>query len=598
MGLKTPEEFVQSLADLHLQIYLFGEKVDDYVNHPVIRPSINCIAMTYELARQPEYEDLMLATSHLTGKKVNRFAHIHQSTDDLAKKVKMQRLLGQKTGSCFQRCVGHGRDQRPLLGHLRDRSGQGHRLPRALQEVRTAPAGRGPRGGRGHDRPQGRPQRSRRISSPTPTCTCTSSRSATTASSCAAPRLTRPAPATRTRSSSCRRWPCARATRTSRSASPARPTPRACTYIYGRQSCDTRKLEDNDLDVGNAQFGGQEALMVFDDVFVPWDRVFMCGEIEFSGALVERFAGFHRQSYGGCKVGVGDVLIGAAALAADMNGVPKASHIKDKLIEMTHLNETLFSCGLACSYEGVKMPAGNYQIDMLLANVCKQNVTRFPYEIARLAEDIAGGLMVTMPSAQDLADEKIGPIVEKFLVGQCDTPDDRPHARAAPHREHDARRGRRRLPDRVDARRRLAAGAAHHDRAPVATWTTRRSWPRRWPASASRGTRRRPRGQPPSPDAPRDDGRGPGAARGRHRPVLRRLQSAYRPGRGRGRGPAERRRTPAGHPLSLGVPARVRLAASTDRRRHDAAVVAGAHVEGVPTEPGEIASAVRAKLKE
>ncbi|RPI28815.1 MAG: 4-hydroxybutyryl-CoA dehydratase, partial [Actinomycetota bacterium] len=93
MPLKTPEEFVQSLADLDLQIYLFGDKVDDWVNHPVIRPSINCIAMTYELARQPEYEDLMLATSHLTGEKVNRFTHIHQSTEDLVKKVKMQRLL-------------------------------------------------------------------------------------------------------------------------------------------------------------------------------------------------------------------------------------------------------------------------------------------------------------------------------------------------------------------------------------------------------------------------------------------------------------------------------------------------------------------------
>jgi hypothetical protein len=89
---------------------------------------------------------------------------------------------------------------------------------------------------------------------------------------------------------------------------------------------------------------------------------------------------------------------------------------------MTHLNETLFSCGIACSAEGVKMPAGNYQIDMLLANVCKQNVTRFPYEIARLAEDIAGGLMVTMPSAQDLFAEKTGPWVDKLLVGQCDTP--------------------------------------------------------------------------------------------------------------------------------------------------------------------------------
>jgi 4-hydroxybutyryl-CoA dehydratase/vinylacetyl-CoA-Delta-isomerase len=148
----------------------------------------------------------------------------------------------------------------------------------------------------------------------------------------------------------------------------------------------------------------------------------MAGEVEFSGALVERFAGFHRQSYGGCKVGVGDVLIGAAALAADMNGVPKVSHIKDKLIEMTHLNETLYSCGIACSAEGTKLPSGNYQIDMLLANVCKQNVTRFPYEIARLAEDIAGGLMVTMPSAQDLFSEKTGPWVEKLLAAQCDVP--------------------------------------------------------------------------------------------------------------------------------------------------------------------------------
>ena len=238
-------------------------------------------------------------------------------------------------------------------------------------------------------------------------------------------------------------------------------------YIYGRQSCDTRKFEESDLDVGNMRYGGQEALMVFDDVFVPWDRVYMCGELEFSGALVERFAGFHRQSYGGCKVGVGDVLIGAAALAAEYNGAAKASHIKDKLIEMTHLNETLFSCGLACSYEGVKMPAGNYQIDMLLANVCKQNVTRFPYEIARLAEDIAGGLMVTMPSAQDLASEKIGPIVEKFFVGQCDTPtiDRMRIMRLIENLTLGA--GGRRLPHRVHARRGLAAGAAHHDRPAV-----------------------------------------------------------------------------------------------------------------------------------
>ena len=196
--------------------------------------------------------------------------------------------------------------------------------------------------------------------------------------------------------------------------------------IVGRQSCDTRKLENTEMDVGNAEFGGVEALTVFDDVFVPNDRIFLNGETEFAGMLVERFAGYHRQSYGGCKVGVGDVLIGAAAVAADYNGAAKASHIRDKLIEMTHLNETLYCCGIACSSEGHPTASGNYMIDLLLANVCKQNVTRFPYEIVRLAEDIAGGLMVTMPSQVDFHSdmvvgrngETIGEICNKFFVGR------------------------------------------------------------------------------------------------------------------------------------------------------------------------------------
>ena len=204
--------------------------------------------------------------------------------------------------------------------------------------------------------------------------------------------------------------------------------------IYGRQSCDTRKLEDGaDIDLGNRKFGGQEALVVFDDVFIPNEYIFMEGEYDFAGMLVERFAGFHRQSYGGCKVGVGDVVIGAAALAAEYNGVEKASAVKDKLIEMTHLNETLYSCGMACSCEGKPTKCGSYMIDLLLANVCKQNVTRFPYEIVRLAEDVAGGLMVTMPSQKDFDaetvvgknGETIGDFCNKFFVGNgsCSTED-------------------------------------------------------------------------------------------------------------------------------------------------------------------------------
>ena len=189
------------------------------------------------------------------------------------------------------------------------------------------------------------------------------------------------------------------------------------THVLGRQASDTRKLEGGSLDVGNAQFGSHEALVVFDNVLVPRERIFMDGEWQFSGPLVERFAGYHRQSYGGCKAGVGDVLIGAVALAAEYAGVASASHIRHKIAEMIRLNETLYACGLACSVAGHAMKSGTYLVDLLLANVCKLNVTQFPYEIARLAEDIAGGLLVTLPSEKDFSHPRIGPLLDKYLRG-------------------------------------------------------------------------------------------------------------------------------------------------------------------------------------
>ncbi len=421
MPMKTPEQYEESLRRLNLKVYLLGERVEDTVNHPIIRPSMNSVKMTYALAQDPEHEDLMTATSHLTGHKINRFCHIHRSTDDLIRKVKMQRLMGQKTGACFQRCVGmdainavdsvtfemdrklgtqyHERFNKFLLmmqeedltvdGAMTDPKGDRSLSPgmQADPDLYTRVVERKKdgiivRGAKAHQ--TGAVNSHWILVMPTMTMT---KEDGDYALSFAAP-----------------------------------ADAEGIFYIYGRQSCDTRKLEGGQIDVGNREFGGHEALMVFDNLFVPWENVFMCGETEFSGALVERFAGYHRQSYGGCKVGVGDVLIGAAALAADYNGAAKASHIKDKLIEMMHLNETLYACGIACSAEGCRTASGNYLIDLLLANVCKQNVTRFPYEIARLAEDIAGGLMVTMPSEKDLRHPEIGKWVEKYLQGVASAP--------------------------------------------------------------------------------------------------------------------------------------------------------------------------------
>ena len=421
MALKTADEYLDSLRKMNFNAYLLGEKVNDLVEHPVIRPAINSVAKTYELARDERYADLMTVDSSLNGEKINRFTHLHQSTRDLVRKVQMLRLLGQKTASCFQRCVGmdainaidsvtfemdqklgttyHQRFRKFLRyvqendlvcdGAMTDPKGDRSLRPSRqadpdlyLHLVRESADGIVVRGAKVHQ--TGALNAHEIVVMPTMAMTEEDKDYAV-----------------------CFAVPADTA---------------GITYVYGRQSCDTRKLEGGGIDVGNARYGGQEALVIFEDVFVPRERVFMCREFAYAGVLVERFAGYHRQSYGGCKVGVGDVLIGAAAVLADYNGTAGASHIRDKLIEMIHLNETLYACGIACSCQGRPTASGTYLIDMLLANVCKLNVTRFPYEISRLAEDIAGGLMVTMPSEKDLRHPVIGPYVEKYLQGVAGVP--------------------------------------------------------------------------------------------------------------------------------------------------------------------------------
>lgn len=102
----TAEQYKESLRTLNFKVYMFGKQLESVTDNPIIQPSTNAVAKTYELAYCPEYEDIMTATSHITGNKINRFTHIHQSVEDLVKKSKMGRVLGRETGCCFQRCVG------------------------------------------------------------------------------------------------------------------------------------------------------------------------------------------------------------------------------------------------------------------------------------------------------------------------------------------------------------------------------------------------------------------------------------------------------------------------------------------------------------
>ncbi|MCK9362404.1 MAG: 4-hydroxyphenylacetate 3-hydroxylase family protein [Syntrophales bacterium] len=413
-------QYEESLRKLKLNVYMFGKKVENPVDDPIIRPSMNAVAATYESALKPECEDIMTATSHLTGNRINRFTHIHQSVEDLVKKSKMGRLLGSLTACCFQRCVGMDTlNALSITTYALDaRYGTAYnkRFLAYLEYVQEndlvcTGAMTDPKGDRALA-PSQQPDLDmflHVVEERKDGIVVSGAKTHQTGAVNSHEIIVMP---TLTMREEDRDY----------AVSFALPSDTAgITYIMGRQSCDTRKLEGMTFDRGNMHYGGHEALVVFDRVFVPWERVFMYKEYEFTTQLVENFAAYHRQSYA-CKVGVGDVLIGATQTIAEYNGVEKASHVKDKIVEMNHLNETLFCGCIACAAEGHKEPSGTYLVDVLLANVHKQNVTRFPYEIARLSQDIAGGLMVTCPSAQDLHSPVVGKWVDKYLKTKQDVP--------------------------------------------------------------------------------------------------------------------------------------------------------------------------------
>ncbi|MBC8480171.1 MAG: 4-hydroxybutyryl-CoA dehydratase [Candidatus Actinomarina sp.] len=408
--------YLKSISNRNLKIYLMGKLVDNPLEHPIIRPSIEAMAETYELAvQEPE---LASVVSPYTGEAINRFLHIAQSSEDLYLQNKMQRKLGQLTGTCFQRCVGMDAfnalhsvtyeidekyessyhlnflnfltemHQSNLVvgGAMTDVKGDRSKLPHEqkdqdlyLRIVDRNKDGVFVKGAKAHQ------------------TGCINSH-----------------------------WmvvmPTLRLTDNDKDYAIVGAIPvdaKGITYIYGRQSCDTRSMEPGEYDVGNKYFAGQEAMVIFDNVFIPNKYIFMDGEYDFASMLVERFTTYHRRSYV-CKAGVGDVLIGAAATIAEYNGVEEASHIKDKIVEMNKLNETIYATGIASSLQGNITKSGNFINDDLLANVCKQHVTKETFEIGRLAQDLAGGLVGSMPSGIDFNEGEMSDDLKKYLKGKED----------------------------------------------------------------------------------------------------------------------------------------------------------------------------------
>jgi 4-hydroxybutyryl-CoA dehydratase / vinylacetyl-CoA-Delta-isomerase len=422
MGLKTKDEYIESIRALKPVAYMFGERIESVVDNPRLRAGVEATGATYDMAQKPENRELFITNSPLINEPVSRFTLPPSSIEDLVARVKVNRKMANYVGTCHQRCTGldclstlsivtYDIDQKyktnynanyveflkymqknDLTGNagVTDVKGDRSLAPHEqvdkdmfLHVVEKREDGIVVRGAKAHQ--TGSLSSHEIIVLPT------------------------------------RAMGKADADYAIAFAIPA--DTKGLIHVVGRSTLDMRELDG--CDIGNIYYSKYCPTLIFDDVFVPWNRVFLCGETEFASEMVVRFSSFHRQSHGGCKSGKIDCMVGAALTMMDYNGTAKASHLKQKVIDMIHRAETLYGCCLAASYEGKKEASGTYFIDTVLANASKIHEGKELAEAIRLMIDACGGFVADLPSDKDFANPEIGDLLRKYLKGVDTVPVER-----------------------------------------------------------------------------------------------------------------------------------------------------------------------------
>ena len=414
MAIRTVEEYYQSLSKLHPTAYILGEKVDNVHEHPLIKHMVAAVAKTFEMENDPEGSKLLVTDSDLSKEKVSRFVKFYKGPEDLLAKIRMLKFMAQNVGGCYMRCTGmdainavgievYNCDKKygtkywakftnfvkmvqhndfALFSGVTDVKGDRSQRPSQQKDpdmylhiVDRDNKGIVVRGAKIHQ----------------------------TGSLCA-------------------NWGLIVPTREMRKEDKdyavcfAVPTDaEGLVHVYGRGTLEARSLDGCDL--GNVEFGKFAPIIIFKDVFVPWDNVFLNGEFEYAGEMVRNFGNYHRHSHGGCKCGVGDVLIGAAASAADYNGLVNVSHINNKIAEMMKIIQAIYGCSVAASVESTPTPSGIYNVDPVLSNTSKLFEGKELAEVIRMMVEIAGGMTTDLPSDKDFANPEIGPLLTKYLKG-------------------------------------------------------------------------------------------------------------------------------------------------------------------------------------
>ncbi|OPY02616.1 MAG: 4-hydroxybutyryl-CoA dehydratase/vinylacetyl-CoA-Delta-isomerase [Syntrophorhabdus sp. PtaB.Bin047] len=410
MGIKTKNEYIESLRSLKPTAYMFGEKLTNIVDNPRLRAGIEATGATYEMAEIDP--GLMITTSPLINEPVSRFTLPPSTIEDLVARVKVNRRVANHVGTCHQRCTGLDcLTALAIVTYDIDQKYNTEYFPRFQEFLKhmqrndlTGNAGvtdvKGDRSLAPHEQPD-KDMFVRVVERKADGIVVRGAKAHQTGSLSSHEVIVLPS---RAMSKDDKDYALAFAV-------PA--DTKGLIHVVGRSSLDMRELDG--CDIGNVYYSKYCPTLIFDDVFVPWERVFMCGETEFASDMVVKFSSLHRQSHGGCKSGKIDCMIGCALTLMDYNGTTKVGHLKQKVIDMIHRAETLYGCCLASSYEGRKQPSGTYFIDTVLANASKLHEGKEMAEATRLMIDAAGGFVADLPSDRDFSNPEIGDLLKKYL---------------------------------------------------------------------------------------------------------------------------------------------------------------------------------------
>lgn len=409
MGIVSADEYADRLKAMKPNVYVNGQQIrrDD----PLLEKSINTLRVTFDAAEDPELKDLVITESALINEPINRFTNLNYKQEDLTAKLTKIRTLCPKVGGCIQRCMAtdtmnalavvtkdiddakgtdyHQRflefakryQKNDLVGSAAVTDAKGDRSKRPHEQVdpdlyvrvvEKKKDGIIVRGAKAHITMG--PYVDEHLVIPTRSLTKDESQ-----------------------------WAVAFAI----------PGDADGVKIITRIA-DTRSRDE--LDAPYNHFGVAESLLVLDDVFVPWERVFLCGEWEFGGALALTFANFHRHSYTACKPAVSDIIMGAAAMAADYNGVGNASHIKDEITEITVIAELAYAAGIAASVHATRTACGIYAPNALYSN-CGRYITGVNvYHEFDILTAVMGGWPATMPYEKDWFADETRHYLEKYAM--------------------------------------------------------------------------------------------------------------------------------------------------------------------------------------